>query len=215
MTDLKTNEKKAERPVRKPWLVPVLATTLIAVVALGLLVNRESQVASPESISDAFMNALADHDGDAALELLAEDATYKGLSPLSDLPLALDLDRATGVDFINQGCEEKPTDVNGTPLVDCPFTVEDDWTQALGIEPVSVIYTIWVDEGQVQTVDGTCCEDVPGVEDPWITFRNWVKENHPDDFETMYIGNGGARLEPESIALFDLYTDEFVGSLEG
>lgn len=172
-----------------------------------------SYMASPESVARAFMGALNTHDGNAALELLAEDARYKGLSPLSDLPLALDLDRAIGEHFTIQGCEEVSTDANGT-LVDCRFIVESDVSRALGIEPVSVIYTIRVDEGHIQTVDATCCEDVPGVEDPWITFRNWVKENHPDDMATMYFGEGGAHLNPESIALFEQYTDEFVASLE-
>lgn len=214
MTDIETIQPKKEERRRWPRVALGLAIALIAVAALGFLVNREGGVASPESMGNAFMNALAEHDGDAALELLAEDARYKGLSPLSDLPLALDLDRAIGEDFTNQGCEEVSTDADGT-LVDCRFILESDVPRALGIEPVSVIYTIRVDEGQIHTVDRTCCEDVPGVEDSWITFRNWVKENHPDDMATMYIGEGGAHYNPESIALFEQYTEEFVASLEG
>jgi hypothetical protein len=214
MTEVETIEPKKEERQRWPRVALGLAMAVIAVAALGILVNRESGVASPESIGDAFMTALADHDGDAALELLAEDARYKGLSPLSDLPLALDLDRAIGEEITNQGCEEVPTDGDGT-LVDCRFMVDGDIPRALGIEPTSVIYTIRVDEGQIQAVDGTCCEDVPGVEDPWITFRNWVRDNHPDDMATMYNGEGGAHLKPESIALFEKNTDEFVASHGG
>ncbi len=174
----------------------------------------EMEIASPESIGDAFMNAYADHDGNAALELMAEDARYLGLSPLSNLPLALDLDGALGEDITNKGCEVISTDSSGT-LVACPFTFEGDVPRALGIEPASVTYTIRVDEGQIQSVDRTCCEDAPGVEDAWVTFRDWVEENHPDDFETMYNGEGGAHLNPESIALYEQYTDAFVASLEG
>jgi len=215
MTEVETTEVKPEGPSRRPRLALAVAMTVIALVALGILVNRESGVASPESVATAFMDAYADHDGDAALELLAETATYKGLSPLSDLPMAFELDRAIGEEIVNQGCEvvSNPDEI-GT-IIDCRFTLNSDIPRAHGIEPVSVIYTIWVDEGQIQTVQVTCCEDVPGVEDFWITFRNWVKENHPDDMATMYIGEGGAHLNPQSIALFEQYTDEYVASLEG
>ena len=125
MTEVETIRPKKEEGPRWPRVALGLAIAVIAVVTLGILVNNESEVASSESIGDAFMDAYADHDGQAALALMAEDGRYKGLSPLSLLPLAFDLDGALGEDITNQGCDVKPTDSSGA-VVDCRFIFEGD-----------------------------------------------------------------------------------------
>jgi hypothetical protein len=45
----------------------------------------------------------------------------------------------------------------------------------------------------------------------WEPFANWVSENHPKDFEAMYI-NGGSnyRITEESIRLWERHTREYV-----
>lgn len=47
MTEVKTEEMKPERPGRRPRIALAVAMGVIAVVAIGLLVNNDSEVASP------------------------------------------------------------------------------------------------------------------------------------------------------------------------
>lgn len=47
MTDVKTDEMKPEGPGRRPRLALVLAIVVIAVVAVGILVNNDGEVVSP------------------------------------------------------------------------------------------------------------------------------------------------------------------------
>lgn len=53
MTDVKTDEINPEGPGRRPRLGLVLAMAVIAVVAVGILVNSDSEVASPTTIGSA------------------------------------------------------------------------------------------------------------------------------------------------------------------
>ncbi|MEX1133674.1 MAG: hypothetical protein WED83_02385 [Acidimicrobiia bacterium] len=216
MTDVETIELSPEGPSRRPRVALVVAMTVIALVALGILVNRESGVASPVSVATAYMDAQAEHDGKALWELFAPD-TEGNLRGLAAWTSGTDWDRAVGWAEINQGCEEISTDSAGT-LVACPFIRQTDWILALGLEPVTNnIYEILVAEGQIQSVvetdNGEISDD--GMRVASAMFRSWVNANHPDDMATMY-GSGGQWLnDPAAIALYEKYTDEFVASLEG
>ena len=158
MTDTKSYTGKVATPNRWPRLAMLVAIPVVAVVAaLVLLTERNGSVASPVSVATAFMNALAEHDGNAARELFAPEGIYGALD-LSDLPSALDLDRAIGWDYTNEGCAERSSDSDGT-LVVCPHLFQNDWMRALSLEPVAGSHEILVRDGRIQsaveTTDGT------------------------------------------------------------
>ena len=213
MTVTNTNNLKVEGPGRWRRLAPVLAIPVIVLVAILMLANRENEVASPVSVATAFMGATAEHDGKAAWELFAPD-TEERLLGLADWTSTYDLDRAIGWDVINQGCEERSSGSDGT-LVDCPYLFENDWMRALGIEPTAGNSEFLVADGQIQSVTETGQADESGIFEAYRAFRAFVRENHPDDDSTMF-GPGDQFLRnPESIALFEQYTDEFAASVGG
>lgn len=150
MTDVQTIEPKKEERHRWPRIAVGLAMFVTAVV-LGILVDRESGVASPESVATAFMDAIAAHDGNAAAAVFAPDGLHDGEEP-STIPPWFEWDRAIGQVYANQGCEETSTDPDGT-LVDCTALAKNDWTLALGLEPSPGGYRILVDEGQIRAAD--------------------------------------------------------------
>jgi hypothetical protein len=217
MTEVETIQPNREEPQRWPRVALGLAMGVIAVVALGILVNRESVVASPVSVATAYMDANSEYDVNGMWELLAPDSEAK-LAGLAALTLANDWARAVGWAEINQGCEEISTDSTGT-LVACPFIRQTDWILALGLKPVTNnIYEILVAEGQIQSVVETDNGDISGageIKEASAMFELWVTRNHPDDIATMY-GSGGEWLnDPAAIALYEKYTDEFVASQGG
>lgn len=212
MTDLKTDKTKVKGPGRWPRLALGLAIPVIAVVALVMLVNRDSGVvASPESVATAFMDAFARHDENAARELVAPDGTYD--FDQNNPPGIFDWERAVGWEYINQGCEESSSGSDGT-LVDCSVLQQNDWMRALVLEPEAGNFEILVADRQIQAVTFTESTD-GGMSEAYGAFRAFIRENHPDDDATMF-GPGDQFLRnPESIALFEQYTDEFAASVGG
>ncbi len=205
MTEVKTAERKADKPAPKPWLVPVLATALIAVVAGALLVNVDSGVASPESVATAYIDALVQHDAQAIGELLAP-------SGHNDLDIAWE--RAVGRVRTDPVCEERSTGPDGI-LVKCTFGIETDLTRALDLEPASGTSMILVSQEHVRTVSEGM-NNADGVHGGLAAFRTWLDENHPTDVATMYdLPSGDYRSTPASIALWEQYVDEFVASHGG
>lgn len=213
MTDVKTIQPKKKERQRWPRAAVGLAMFVIAVV-LGILVNKESGVASPESVATAWMESWVAHDGDAATALMTPGALYDG-RPVNTNHGFFEWDRAVGMEIaLPESCQEISSGPGGT-LVDCPFLVEDAWTRALGFEASPGGFQFLVDEGLVK--NATYHEDDNGVVmiEAWSTFDTWLSENHPDDVTAMYVSGGNPRTDPEAIALFEQYTEEFVASLGG
>lgn len=210
MTDTKTDNGKVATPNRWPRLAILVAIPVVAVVAaVVLLTDKNGSVASPVSVATAFMNAIAEHDGNAARELFAPEGAYGGIE-LSDLPTVLDHDRAIGWDYVNQGCEERTTDSAGT-LVVCPYLFENDWMRALSLEPASGSYEILVTDDQIQSAT-EIGDPNNGIGEAYRAFRTWVNTNHPDDVATMFGPGDEILRNTDSIPLYEQYTDEFVAS---
>jgi hypothetical protein len=210
MTDIKTEELKTE-PGRRPRLALALAVGLIGLIALGILVTRDSPVASPASVANAYMEALANLDAEAALALFAPDGTaaYPGGNDLSQTSALFDWYRATGWETTPGECTEISTGEGGT-LVECPNEFEDAWGRALSHAPIGGEVQVLVSDSEIATLVLVLDEEYGGI---WETFRIWIDENHPDDFDLMYAPNGPL-LDDESIALWEQYTAEFVASLQ-
>lgn len=210
MTDIKTEELKTE-PSRRPRLALVLAVALVGLVALGILVTRDSPVASPESVANAYMEALANLDAEAASALFAPDGTahYPGGYDLSQTPALFAWYRALNWESTRGECAEVSTGERGT-LVDCSNVFENDWSRALGHAPIGGELQVLVSEGEIVTLVSGLDGDFGAI---WDTFRIWIDQNHPVDYDLMY-GGTGPLLDPASIALWEQYTEEFVASLE-
>jgi hypothetical protein len=202
--------KWRQRPI---WAVA--AATIAVVIAIPLMVNRDHLVGDadrpPEEVAVAFMEAIAEHDGGAALELFASDGRFDGSEP-SDAVGFFDLDGAIGMDYTNRGCEERPTGFNGA-LFFCDFVVENEWTRALGLEAASGEFMILVEDGQIRNL-AEFIDNPRALDQAFETFDAWLEENHGGAIATMRDESGGVSFEPDSIALWEQYTDEFVAQVE-
>jgi hypothetical protein len=114
---------------------------------------------------------------------------------------------------------------------------ENDITRTLGMEPVPTGLSFVIDAGRIETAwfggGGDCCYNMFGSPDPvrergggapelfgpvWDMFIEWLSTSHPEDFGRMYDPDYGYPvrgypiLDPESIKLWERYTDEFVAS---
>ena len=90
--------------------------------------------------------------------------------------------------------------------------MENAWTKALGVDPISGgTFHFVIRDGLIQEITHTL--NVAGFSPTWAEFQLWVRINHPDDHQIMYLRESAANWSPESVALFDRYTDEFVATV--
>ena len=213
MTELKTTPTLEGVKRRSRRLVPVLGVTVIAVVALAVLMTRDGGVASPESLASAYMEARENLDAETAQALFAPDATVSDEGyDLSEMPALFDWYRALNWNWTRGECAEpsNPPGEGGT-IVQCSTEFESDWTRALGHAPITADVQILVSEGAITTLTSALDIEFEGV---WGAFFTWIDANHPDDIDQMY-DSVGPLLDDDSIALWEQYTDEFVEEMTG
>jgi hypothetical protein len=206
MTDVDTISPTKENRQEWPRVALGLAMAVIALVALGFLANRESEVATPLAIATAFSQALSDQDQAAVDELLATDANVQYGNA------RWEYERAAGWVFSHLGCDEKSTGPDGT-VVSCRYSADGSWMQALGLEPEVGADILLIRDGQVQQVTEDPDYPQPNVGTAYQAFRDFVTRNHAEDVATMY-DSGNPRYTPEAVALWKQYTDEFVADME-
>ena len=213
MTELKTTPKQDGVKRGSGWLVPVLAVTVIAVVALAIILTRDDGVASPESVANAYMEARENLDADAALALFAPNAEvneegfdFSQMSALFTWYEASHWNWTPGQCPISSGREET--------LARCSYEFENDWTRALEHAPIAGEIQILISDGEITRLNSFL--DTTQFGDVWESFLGWISANHPDDFDKMLVSGGTSPLiDDNSIALWEQYTAEFVAEQEG
>ncbi len=211
MTEVQTIEPKKEDRRPLPRLAIGAAIALVAVLIVGLVVNIQGEVASPESVAQAYVDALNAQDIDAVTEVLAPDAS--DILGLDELPARWEYERATGWVFPSLGCEERSSDADGT-LVACRYQIDGSWMRALDLEPAVGVDVLLIKDGRVQSLT----EEVSGdsnVQLAWDTFYDWVLRNQGGgEIAKMYLA-GNPLYTPEAIPLWEQYTEEFVAEHGG
>ncbi|MGH8951541.1 MAG: hypothetical protein ACRDX9_08950 [Acidimicrobiia bacterium] len=227
--ELKTIPATDLRPGRQ-WLAPAMAAIAILVVAIPILIGVTPLGSNPtpaEQVASAFMDAVNEHDGLAIRGMYAlEDLELKWNPDL--WPAVTDLNRALGFEYSDVTCVERPpisyAGTETTP-VECSSTLQQDLTTALGLEATEATYTLYVSDGELMRALETWRAS-GGMAQALREFRAWVLQNHPDDYWTMYSSPTNSRrtvlyadhhvsVEPESLALWERYVDEFVAEHEG
>jgi hypothetical protein len=214
MTEARTAGLEESRRSTRTWLFPALATVVMALVAVAGYLNRQIFVADDdtpaEAVAVAYLDALANNDVESLHELVAPTSDVDW----NDQTLVHEWRRAAGIVMTRLDCTERTGSGPSGTLVDCPWTYDSDWHRALGLEPSSMQQVFLVKDGKIHEESESSIDDAD-VSLVWDSFRSWVEFNHGADVATMYDDqNGGARLTPESIALWELYTDEFVAEKE-
>ena len=96
----------------------------------------------------------------------------------------------------------------------CEYTHENAWSRALGVGPFGPgTFRFVIADGRISQVEHQFAVEGFG-DSAWNRFDAWLGANHPADRGTMYVVLGSyASFTPESIALWERHTAEFVGSL--
>ncbi len=176
------------------------------------------------ALGDAFAQAWVEGDGQAAGAMFSPEGTFDGFPP-GILPALHDWFRAGGWTFRVGGCGVHGwSDKRG--VVGCGFSYENDLTRALGLPPQDMTVSFVTDAAGIKTAwfgmggdfvynmfgspnENRGREDLFG--DVWDMFIEWLSSRYPDDFVRMYeVDRGYPVLDPDSIRLWERYTDEFV-----
>jgi len=94
----------------------------------------------------------------------------------------------------------------------CEMVYTNDLLEALDVPPQDGVFRIGVrDDGSITSwfYEVGNAATIQALAQP---FRDWVEENHPDRFRSMFTGNGFARVTAESRALWVELVAEFVAA---
>ena len=215
---MKTQEPtitRRKQPKRRGWLIAT--AVFLAVLAAGAVVllmsNDEPDVVdTPQGMAELFIEG----DATTAAGLLATDAVFDHSTATSveEFTAFRDWQVATGAFAVVTGCSETPA---GVPVeVTCTYIHGNAWSEALGVGPFDGSQWVFViADGQIQELRQTFDFSAFGPQAN-LPFRIWLEDNHPVDFVLMTgsedILGGSVTLTPESIALWEQYTNEFVAS---
>ena len=160
-----------------------------------------------------FVEARDTWDGEAVRALVADDAVIDDLAVTNadDYLAVAEVEQATGWRYMRPDCTAT---VPEPPItVTCTYTMQNAWSQAIGVEPFTgSSFEFVIADGQIQQVthDFDVSEFGPQVFDVFVA---WLSDTYPDDVDVMLdSSSGNFSLTPEALALFEQHTTEFVSS---
>jgi hypothetical protein len=212
MVDVRTDGVKEGHVGRRSRLVSALILTVFAVVALAILLNRDSKVSSPVSVANAFMEARDNLDGQTAQALFASNVPISDgfIEGVDQYPVFFDWLRTSNWRWTIGECAEYSTGEGGT-LVRCDYVSENDWTRALSHSPVSGVIEILVTDGEITGLVHT--GEIAQFDAVWDIVTAWMEVNHPDTIDQMLTPDlERPTLDATSVALWEQYSEEFVAS---
>ena len=235
MTIIETAPTPTEQPGRRRWIVTaaVAAAVALLVVAALVVASREdapevpaapttTTVApeaaadpTPESVAQAFVEAIAASDVAAATALLAPEADISNLANgTDDWQRVFLLREAQGHRLLVRSCES--IGANGaTTTVSCAFDFHDLRSDELGRAPFTGnTFEVVVEDGMVLSAQDSVDITVYS-EQMWEPFNAWIESTHPDDVDIMYSEDAVVQYSDESIQLWDQRTREYVAAVVG
>ncbi len=185
------------------------------IIVLVLVAGGCGDIAGPEQIAESFMEARDTWDAEATEALLAPDAVIDDL----EVPRAADYSEQyrwyEAVEW-RWALDECTESGSGTPAtVSCSYNMENAWSRALDVGPIAGNMRFAIDDGQIVRVshNGFNLGQFGSV---WGSFRSWVRDNHPDEFNSIYSSGGNTPVyTAEAADLWKQLTDEFVAVTTG
>ncbi len=173
--------------------------------------------ASPEEVAESFMEAWVRGDGGAAALLFGPGAKLHGVEP-EMFPALHEWYRAVEQEYRarGRGCELVGA---YSTVVSCDFWYSNKLTRTQGLAPMTGRHLVFVEDG---AINGIIEVFLPYAYLDFVGFTDWVSTNHPHDFQLMFkfspnptSNTNYPLLDPASIALWELYSDEFVAATNG
>ncbi|MCP3973655.1 MAG: hypothetical protein GY720_04100 [bacterium] len=203
--------------------VAIAAFFVVVAIGVGLfaaLNAGEQAPAAPVEIAETFIDVRSPTDAATAVALLAPGAVIEhGIAgDVEGYEATLDWSLAIGDRRLAIDCTEAVF-TGASAAITCAYDYSNAWSQALGVGPFSGnTFDFVIADGQIlelrHTV-GILNDYSPQV---WEVFTGWLTSNHLSDRLTMIrTVSDGTQFPiptPESIALWDQYTQEFVAEIE-
>ncbi len=210
--------KKAPTRSRRNWMPALVAAVVVIIAGASVLMftrdaGPDVADAEPEAIARRFIDARDTWDGEAALALFAPDAVISGeygIAFTEDYPALFSWFQATDWRWTVEECT---VTMAGPPAeVTCTYTQENAFSRALEVESGPSNFDFITSNGQILKLHNNPGR---GSRPPLVgQFFGWVLTTHGEDIEVLYVASPDVpRLTPESIALWEEYSNEFVASV--
>lgn len=161
------------------------------------------------ALAREYMTARDSWDTAAVRALIQEGVDVEGYSAADEL---IEFERATGWRYRIIICTESSP--SPAAQVKCSYVFENDWTEALGIAPITRSqFDFVIVEDRLESVSHTP-NFLTISNRAWDPFLEWLRANHPDDITTMldFVDNAPLpKTSPEAIMLWISRTEGFVG----
>jgi len=218
MTITETPQTPAQSPRRSRWaLMGAAAATVALLIGLVAVVARDNEptapadppppapTAQPSEVDTAeqFYGALNDRDLATLQTLMGSDAVYDGIV-VEDMPAHIAVLEAWEWEWDQVACEPEPVDAD----VRCEIAVRNRLTDLTGTELSGYSLFTMVD-GKIDRVNLELDFSDYGT-NAFMPFQTWLRNNHPDDFQTIWGENDTLRQTPESAALLDQHLAEYI-----
>ena len=188
--------------------------TTLGIALLSMALFIQSCGAGPSDVAKTFIEVRDQADADAAAALFVEEPAIDHLVGTVEEYRAW-LERQLAVDHRETvtDCSESPTGADVVAF--CSYIFDNAWSRARGVDPFTgSSYRLRIVDGQIAEMRWAVELDEFSVE-AWDLFRAWIIANHPDDEDAMYVDGAieMPNLAPESLALWELYSNEFAATM--
>jgi hypothetical protein len=201
-------ESRLER--RRGPLVGVAVAAVVIAIGLGVvLATRGPETAmAPVDRATAFWEAVAAGEREAAVSHLDPDAAESGEANIFGrawhLEDQFDWYEATGWQWTVEQCVEVRD-----PVIECTVTARNDWSDAIGLEPIVGVYEVEVGASGITAL----IDKDENFRSQWIprsfeVFDRWVTTHHPADADIMF--DRDRDLNPEMLEFYRINTVRFV-----
>jgi hypothetical protein len=229
---LERQHRRQERTYRTRKVAAIAVVTVIALIAVALVLGERARSnrttpASPSptdevtatSLARDFTAAFSSFDAEHAMSYVSDDADLSHLidgqvaDDVHGMRLMVGLLDAFGYDQRIRTCG---TATAGSDVfVNCDIDFNAIRSDEIGKGPYRGHLSFTVRQGAIvwASIDWNLTKFSPQM---WEPFRDWVRNNHPHEFDAMFIDDGGNfRLTPRSIDLWRTLTKAYVRDVNG
>lgn len=180
-------------------------------------VDSAGAIVAAETVGQRFMQARADHDGQALVAMMAPDASFGGVElaqSVDEYLLQAEYERIVDWQFLDPSCS-----ASAPNRVVCSYALQDAFNERAGKGPFpGSSFLLEIDGEQIvsasHNVDGT----IDFFTETELTFFLWMRENYPNDLDLMleerFLDVTPVLLTAESIRLWEEHVTEYLVATE-
>jgi len=206
---------RAEKARRSPGRMLGIAAAVAAVLAVFVMVqtrgNNFVAAATPTEIATEYLEAYAAFDVERVASMLADDAEvlpWEASEP-RDWQRDLEFLDAAGFQILVGECKEL-SPLADSARVNCEYQAHGLGSDQIGLGPFGGhVFRLLIANGRVtRSFMGFNFSEFG--DEMWWPFQAWIEENHPEDFEVLYVRDNLSNQTDEAIALWEQRVEDYV-----